>query len=109
MTTTELVRLFFVGLTALGGGVGISKILSIKSTNKNLEAKTGKTGIEATAIFSESVLKMLQNAQRSAEKATRQAEHALKDAERCREELSFLRRWIIEQGLTPPVSGKGQV
>lgn len=102
MTLTELIRLLFVGLTALGGGIGVAKLLSVRSTNKNIEAKTGKTGIEATAIFSDSVLKMLQNAQQSADKSMRQAERALKEAEHCREELAYLRRWIISQGLTPP-------
>lgn len=102
MTLEEYLRLIFAALTALGGGYGLAKLLSVKKTNESIEAATGKTGVEATAIFSDSVLKMLKNAQESADKSRRLAENAFAEAQRCQEELAFLRRWIIEQGLTPP-------
>lgn len=101
---TNAFQLVFVALTALGGGMGLSKLLSVRSTNRKVLAESGKTGIEATAIFSDSVLKMLQQAQNTADKASRQAEQAVAEALKCREEIAYLRRWIIEQGLTPPLN-----
>lgn len=105
MDLADGIRLLFVGLTAGGGGVGLARLFYVKNTNKHLDALAQKTGVEATAIFSDSVLKMLQNAQNSAERATQQAEQALSEAERCKEELAYLRRWIISQGLVPPAKG----
>ncbi len=102
MEMSEVVRLLFVALTAMGGGVGLTKLLTVKSTNTQLEALAKKSGIEATDIFTDSVLKVLNTAQATADRATKRAEEALEEAEKCREELAFLRRWIINQGLIPP-------
>lgn len=101
---TSLFQLAFVGLTALGGGMGLSKLFSVRAANRRLTAESGKTGVEATAIFSESILKMLHEAQATADKASKQAETAMSEVFKCREELAYLRRWIIDQGLTPPNS-----
>lgn len=102
---TEVIKYIFIGLTALGGGVGIGKLLTVRKQNKRLDKLADKTGVEATAIFSDSVLKMLQHAQRQAVRAETSAAKAVKEAQRCQEELAMLRRWIIEQGLTPPNLG----
>lgn len=93
----------FIALTAMGGGVGLTRLFYVRNTNKSIEAVSGKTTFEASAIFSDSILKMLQSAQVSADRASKQAEEAWTEARRCKDELAFLRRWIIEQGLIPPV------
>lgn len=103
------VEVLVVALTALGGGVGISRLLQARATNKKINSESEKTDLEAsaifvgaTAVFSDTILKMLQQAQQSADSASLTAERAVKEAQKCKEELAYLRRWIIEQGLTPP-------
>ena len=106
---TQLVETGVVALTALGGGLGLAKLLAVRATNNRINAESDKTDAEreaifigATAVFSDSVLKMLHQAQASADRAQQTAEKAVRDAQMCKEEVAYLRRWIIEQGLTPP-------
>jgi hypothetical protein len=88
----------------LGGGflAGLYKLLTLRGTNKNLLAKARKTDVEATTLFSTSVLDILKNAQKTANQAQRQAKQAERLARMAQEEVAFLRRWIISQGLVPP-------
>lgn len=106
---TQIIETGVVALTALGGGLGLAKLLAVRATNKKINSESDKTDAEreaifigATAVFSDSVLKMLHQAQASADKAQTTAERAVREAQMCKEEVSYLRRWIIEQGLTPP-------
>lgn len=104
MDSIEWFRLLFVGLSCLGGGVGVAKLFTVKSTNDHIEALADKTGMESVALFSDSVLKMLQAAQSSAESSMRQAASAYSEAEKCKRELAILKRWIMDQGLIPPTN-----
>lgn len=92
----------FTGLILIGGGAGISRLFYVRSTNKSIKANSGKTTAEATAIFSNSILTMLTQAQETARQAQHEASLAHKKATLAEEEAAFLRRWIIEQGLVPP-------
>lgn len=103
------IEVIVVALTALGGGVGISRLLQARATNKKILAESDKTDLEAsaifvgaTAVFSDTILKMLQQAQQSADAASASADRAIKESQKCKEEVAYMRRWIIEQGLTPP-------
>lgn len=107
---TEAIELGVTALVAMGGGLGLSKLFQVRSTNKKITSESDKTDIEAsaifvgaTAVFSDTILKMLHEAQRSADNAAKQADLAVREAHQVKEELAFLRQWIIGQGLVPPV------
>lgn len=103
------IELVVAGLVALGGGAGVARLIQARATNKKIHSESDKTELEAsaifvgaTAVFSDTILKMLQQAQQTADKAEEEAHSAIKEARKAKEEVAYLRRWIIEQGLTPP-------
>jgi hypothetical protein len=98
----DLIKYLFGGIVAAGGLGGLYKILTLKSSNKLRKARANKTDIEATTMFSTSVLEALRSAQKTANSAQRQAARAMKLARMAQEEVAYYRRWIIDQGLVPP-------
>lgn len=102
MSLNEFAALIFAGLTGAGGFAGIYKLLTLNSSNKFTNAKAKKADVEATTLFSKSLLDAVRSAQETANAATKQATRATKLAHMAQEEVAFLRRWIINQGLVPP-------
>ncbi len=103
MDSAEIIRLLFAALTGAGFWIGVSKLLTVKRTNEHIEALSEKTGMEAAAVFSDSVLRFLKQMEESAAEAHRHALEAMSAAKRAQDEVAFLRLWIQEQGLTPPI------
>jgi hypothetical protein len=99
----DLIKYLFGGIVAAGGLGGLYKILTLKSSNKLRKARANKTDIEATTMFSTSVLEALRSAQKTANSAQRQAARAMKLARMAQEEVAYYRRWISTARVRPPI------
>jgi hypothetical protein len=91
MSLNETVLVVFGALTAVGGGAGLYKVFTARSSNRLTDSKTKRNDVETFTFLLDSLRKVQKT-----------ANDAQSLAYKAQEEVAFLRRWIIEQGLVPP-------